>query len=66
MTWAVIVTGWIFPLTIRSTTQIWVVTHHQYGQISVLVPLTSFHGEIFISVKKILAVLAAYNSFFFL
>ena len=29
---------------IRSTTQIWVVTRHQYG-ISALVPQTSFGGE---------------------
>ena len=29
---------------IRSTNQIWVVTHHQYG-ISALVTQTSFHGE---------------------
>ena len=29
---------------IRSTTQIWVVTRHQYG-ISVLISQTSFHGE---------------------
>ena len=29
---------------IRNTTQIWVVTHHQYG-ISVLIPKTSLHGE---------------------
>ena len=29
---------------IRSTTQIWVVTRHQYG-ISALVSQTSFHGE---------------------
>ena len=27
-------------------------THHQYGQISVLVLLTSFHGKTFSSVKK--------------
>ena len=30
--------------SIRSTTQIWVVTRHQYG-ISALVPQTSFGGE---------------------
>ena len=29
---------------IRGTTQIWLVTHDQYG-ISTLVPLTSFRGE---------------------
>ena len=29
---------------IRSTTQIWVVIHHQYG-VSTLVSLMSFHGE---------------------
>ena len=32
------------PPPIRSTTQIWVVTRHQYG-ISALVPQTSFRGE---------------------
>ena len=39
------------PQPIRSTTQIWVVTHHQYG-ISALVSQTSFHGETSGSVAK--------------
>ena len=38
-------------MTIRSTTQIWVVTHHQYG-ISALVSQTSFGGETSGSVAK--------------
>ena len=33
-----------FRQPIRGTTQIWLVTHDQYG-ISTLVPLTSFRGE---------------------
>ena len=36
---------------IRSTTQIWVVTHHQYG-ISVLVSQTSFGGDTSGSIPK--------------
>ena len=36
--------GGNLPQPIRSTTQIWVVTRHQYG-ISALVPQTSFRGE---------------------
>ena len=36
---------------IRSTTQIWVVTRHQYG-ISALVSHTSFHGDTSGSVTK--------------
>ena len=36
---------------IRSTTQIWVVTHHQYG-ISMLVSQTLFHGETTSGVAK--------------
>ena len=36
---------------IRSTTQIWVVTHHQYG-ISVLISQTSFGRETSCSVAK--------------
>ena len=36
---------------IRSTTEIWVVTRHQYG-ISALVSQTSFHGDTSGSVTK--------------
>ena len=36
--------GWKLPRPIRSTTQIWVVTRHQYG-ISALVSQTSFGGK---------------------
>ena len=44
--WVVLLIGWIdFQLgPIRSTTQIWLVTHHQYG-ISALAAQTSFPGE---------------------
>ena len=43
--------GIFFFQPIRSTTQIWVVTRHQYG-ISALVSQTSFGGEISCSVAK--------------
>ena len=45
---------------IRSTTQIWVVTRHQYG-ISALVSQTSFGGEISGSVAKLSAVFSGCN-----
>ena len=48
--------GWLNQIShaarpVRSTTQIWVVTRHQYG-ISVLVSQTSFGGETSCSVTK--------------
>ena len=46
---------------IRSTTQIWVVTRHQYG-ISALVSQTSFRGENSGGVAKCLAVFSGYSS----
>jgi len=42
---------WNLLQPIRSTTQIWVVMHHQYG-ISVLVSQTAFHRETFGGVAK--------------
>ena len=39
------------PQSTRSTTQIWVVTRHQYGN-SALVSQTSFHGETSVGVVK--------------
>ena len=51
--WGITTKNWVVFLMVNqrlvawliiSTTQIWVVTHHQYG-ISAHVPLTSFHGE---------------------
>ena len=44
---------------IRSTTQIWVVTHHQYG-ISVFVSQTSFGGETSGSIAKCRFVFSGY------
>ena len=46
---------------IRSTTQIWVVTRHQYG-ISALVSQTSFRGQNSSGVAKCLAVFSGYGS----
>ena len=39
------------PQPVRSTTQIWEVSRHEYG-ISVLVPQTSFGGETSVGVAK--------------
>ena len=53
--WVVLLIGWTqishAARSIRSTTQIWVVTRHQYG-ISALVPQTSFGGVTSGSVAK--------------
>ena len=48
--WVVLLIGWIKFSTrpIRSTTQIWVVTCHQYG-ISALVSETSFGGKLVVA-----------------
>ena len=45
---------------IRSTTQIWVVTRHQYG-VSALVSQTSFRGKNSGSVAKLSAVFSGYE-----
>ena len=45
---------------VRTTTQIWVVTHHQYG-ISALISQTSFGEETSGSIAKMLAVFSGYK-----
>ena len=42
--WIVLLIGYINQNPIRSTTQLWVVTRHQYG-ISALISQTSFRGD---------------------